>query len=139
MLARETMRAAMHDTVAAMQIAKMEAASRNRDCRLVVNTSSAVLRVWDTRATSTTLDDTLLYEHRLPDTVGFARPDGGGIVTLPEVAPSSYETSFTSQGMALGTGDVYLTGGERYARVSVHAAGGVVASIWTDGIWRTGS
>jgi Tfp pilus assembly protein FimT len=139
LLARETMRSAMHDTLAALQIAKMEAAARNRDCRLVVNTTSGALRVWDTRSTSTTTDDTLLHEQRLPDAVGFARPDGGSVVTLPEVAPSSYETSFTSQGMALGTGDVFLVGGDRYGRISVHAAGGVVAAVWSDGVWRTGS
>ena len=53
-MARETMRSAVHDTGSFLQLAKMEAVSRNRPCRFAVDTAAGTLAVWDMVGTPST-------------------------------------------------------------------------------------
>ncbi|MCP3978315.1 MAG: prepilin-type N-terminal cleavage/methylation domain-containing protein [bacterium] len=141
LMARETVRAAAHDAHAALQLTKIEASSRNRPCRFVVDTAAGALEVWDSRGTGTTSDDLQLHRALLPASVAFARPDTGGAVTLSQIGSSdSYQSIVGPDGVvSAGTGQLHLLGGGKYSRVSVHAAGGVELSHWNGAQWYDGS
>lgn len=140
-LAREGMRSAVYDVQTFMQLARIEAVSRNHACRFVINTDNGRVRVFDTNGTNPTGDDVMLYERTLPSSVSFARPDAGAPVTLSQIGASDeYQTVFTSDGIvALGPGEVVLLGGQRYGRVSVFGAGGIQVERWNGSTWHVGS
>lgn len=141
MIARETMRSAVHDTSSFLQLAKMEAASRNRSCRFTVSTSTGTLEVWDMSGTVSPVDDTRLHLGRIPNAVAFQRPDLGSAVTLaPLGLAGTYAVVFTPAGIvSAGTGDVFYHGGGAFGRVSVHSAGGVELAYWNGSRWNVGS
>jgi prepilin-type N-terminal cleavage/methylation domain-containing protein len=139
-IARESMRGAVGNVNSYLQLAKIEAVSRNHPCRFVVDTSAGTVEVWDTMGTGTLSDDTNLYLATLPSAVAFERPTSGAAVTLFQLGGSSrYHTVFTSDGIAaVGTGQVFLHGGDGYGTIRVHAAGGVDVAYWNGSAWRTG-
>jgi Tfp pilus assembly protein FimT len=137
-LARERARSAVYDVQSYLQLTRIEAVSRNRECRFVLDTSTRTMQVFDGNGTSATKsDDILLYEATLPDRVRFARPDTGAPVTLTQIGSSSvYETVFTSDGIvSSGTGEVAMFGGDEYNRVMVFGAGGVSVDRWSGSGW----
>ncbi len=140
-VAREGLRSAVYDVQTYMQLARIEAISRNRDCRFVVDTSTNRIGVLDTAGTlGVPGDDILLYEADLPDAVSFARPDTGSAVTLDLVSGSTYQTRFGSDGIVnLGTGVVHLFGGSKYEKVEVFGAGGIRIQRWNGTQWVVGS
>jgi len=139
-LAREKSRSAVYDVQSYLQLARIEAVSRNRNCRFVLDTSTRVVQVFDgngTDASTNTSDDTLLYEASLPSKVQFVRPDSGTPVTLSPIGSSGqYQTEFTSDGIVtLGTGEVAVFAGNEYNRVLVYGAGGVTVDRWSGSGW----
>jgi hypothetical protein len=140
-IAREKMRSAIYDVQTYMQLARIEAVSRNQDCRMVVDTGSHKLWVLDSAGTSTLVDDIPLYERELPESVSFARPGGGAAVTLAQIGGGdSYQTVFKSDGTVdAGVGDVVIFGGEQYGRISVFGAGSTQVEKWNNGSWHVGS
>ncbi len=139
-IAREGLRSAVYDVQTYMQLARIEAISRNRDCRFVIDTATNRISVLDTAGTTAIGDDILLYEADLPDTVSFARPDTGSAVTLNNVSGSVYQTLFGNDGIvSLGTGEVVLFGGSQYKRVQVFGAGGIRIQKWNGTAWAIGS
>jgi Tfp pilus assembly protein FimT len=140
---KESMRSAVYDVQTYIQLAKIEAVSRNRECRFVVDTSTGVLRVFDgagTDAATDTSDDLLLYETTLPDNVSFTDPQAGAAVTLEDIGSGSFQLEFTSDGIVnAGAGAVMLQGGQSYGRISVFAAGGVEVERWTGSAWYAGA
>jgi Tfp pilus assembly protein FimT len=140
-IAKESMRSAVYDVQTYLQLARIEAVSRNRDCRFVVNTSNRTLQILDGNGTSTTSDDTELYLRSLPDSVTFARPDAGAAVTLAQIGGgSSYEVVFTADGtVSAGTGEAVLFGGQLYGRIRVFGAGGTQVEHWDGTGWVLGS
>jgi len=136
-MAREKSRSAVYDVQSYLQLTRIEAVSRNRECRFVLDTSTRIVQVFDGNGTSSTTDDTLLYETTLPAQVQFARPDSGSAVSLSQIGSSSqYETVFTSDGIvAQGTGEVAVFGGDEYNRVLVFGAGGVSVDRWSGSGW----
>jgi Tfp pilus assembly protein FimT len=139
-IARENMRSAIYDVQTFIQLARVEAVSRNHECRFVVDSSAQTLQVLDTNGTGTTSDDTELYRRALPSSVDLARPDSGAPVTLTAVDTNLFETTFTPDGtVSNGTGQIYLYGGERYGRISVFGAGGTRVERWNAGSWEIGS
>ena len=140
-IAREKMRGAVYDVQLYMQLARVEAVSRNTDCRMVVDTASGTLQVLDSIGTAGIYDDILLYQRSLPDSVEFNRPDIGSAVTLAQIGGSdSYQAIFTSNGtVTSGIGEVVIHGGEQYGKVSVYGAGGTQVEKWNNGAWHVGS
>ncbi len=139
-VAREGLRSAVYDVQTYMQLARIEAIGRNRDCRFVVNTATKRISVLDTVGTPAVGDDILLYESDLPDTVSFARPDAGSAVTLDNVSGSIYHTLFGNDGIvSTGTGEVVLFGGLQYEKVQVFGAGGIRIQKWNGTTWAIGS
>lgn len=139
-MARESMRSAANTMVSFMQLTKMEAASRNRDCRFVVDTVNATLEIWDSMGTAPDTDDVRLHVESLPSSVNFQRPDPGAVVTLDEiVAAQVYQAVFGSDGIvALGAGAVFIHGGEDFGSVQLHAAGGTEIEYWNGSGWVEG-
>ncbi len=139
-IAREGLRSAMYDMQTYMQLARIEAISRNRDCRFVIDTATNRIGVLDTAGTPSLGDDILLYESDLPDTVSFARPDTGSAVTINHISGTVYQTLFGNDGIvSLGTGEVVLFGGSTYERVQVFGAGGIRIQKWNGTKWAIGS
>ena len=139
-IAREGLRSAMYDMQTYMQLARIEAISRNRDCRFVIDTASNRIGVLDTAGTASLGDDILLYESDLPDTVSFARPDTGSAVTINHISGTIYQTLFGNDGIvSLGTGEVVLFGGSQYEKVQVFGAGGIRIQKWNGTAWAIGS
>lgn len=139
-IARETAKSAAYDVQTHVQLARIEAVSRNRACAAEINTSTRRVSVWDTQGTMSTADDEMLYDVSLPDSVSFARPGGGAAVSLGAITADRFAVVFRSDGtVALGAGDVVLFGGERYERISVFWAGGIQVNHWDGSAWRAGS
>jgi len=140
-LQKEAMRSATFDVQTHMQLARIEAVSRNRPCRFVVDTGQAKMEVYDGNGTPlTTVDDILLHDADLPSNVTFTDPLSGSAVTLESLGSGVYQTVFASDGVVTsGSGAVKLHGGESYSQVSVFAAGGVQVAKWSGSAWYAGS
>ncbi|MDX1388459.1 MAG: GspH/FimT family pseudopilin [Acidobacteriota bacterium] len=140
-IARERMRSAIYDVQTFVQIARVEAVSRDQDCRFVIDTDARDLWVMDSVGTSTRTDDVVLHSRKLPDWIEIDRPDAGAAVTMQQIGTTdSYEVVFTSDGIASsGAGEVCLFGGERYGRLTVFGAGGVLVERWDGSSWNEGS
>jgi len=140
---KEAMRSAVYDVQTYIQLAKIEAVGRNRECRFVVDTSTRTLQVFDgagTDAATDTTDDILLYDTTIPEVVSFTNPQMGAAVTLDDLGSGAYQIEFTSDGIVnTGTGVVMLHGGESYGRISVYAAGGVEVERWNGAAWYSGA
>ena len=138
--AREAARSSAHEVETYLQLARIEAVSRNQACRFVLDQSGRNIRVLDTMGTSVTTDDEVLYERDLPNTVAFANPEGGSAVTLFDLGSQVYHAIFAGDGtVQTGAGTVNLFGGERYTRVTVFDAGGMRTTHWNGSGWETGS
>ncbi len=138
-MVKESVRSAVFDVNGIMQLARVEAVSRNQPTRFVIDTAAAEAQVWDSRGTTSTSDDLLLHRRRLPTHVIFARPDVGSAVTLDVIAAARYQAVFTPDGMlSSGGGDIYLHGGEAFGKVTVYAAGGIEIFHWKGTEWASG-
>jgi Tfp pilus assembly protein FimT len=138
-IARESMRSAVYDVQTAVQTAKIEAVSRNRQARFVIDTGTRIAQVFDTMGTGSTSDDVLLHDTQLTTSVSFARPDAGGAVTLASIGGNAYQTVFDSDGtISSGTGVVCLFGGDRFGRIELFAAGGMNTERWNGSAWESG-
>lgn len=138
-LARESMRSAAYEVQRAIQTARIQAVSRNHECRFAINTTSRLLRVVDTMGTAAIGDDQILDEVRLPETISFARPDVGLPVTMAPLGGSWFGARFNSEGTVLqGWGEIVMFGGDRFGRISLFAAGGVQADRWSGSSWLRG-
>jgi prepilin-type N-terminal cleavage/methylation domain-containing protein len=139
-LARETLRSSTYDVQTYLQLARVEAVSRNRACRLLIDVATKELRVLDSRGTASASDDETLYRTTLPVAVGFAHPAMAQAVTLAALGPSSYQAVFEADGVvSAGSGAIVLFGGDEFRRVSVHGAGGIEIERWTGSGWAAGS
>lgn len=135
------MRSAVYDVQTHIQIARIEAISRNRPCRFVVDTGTRVVQVFDSMGTSgSTADDELLFSETLPSAVSFARPDSGAAVTLPTIGGNAHQAIFSSDGtVSSGSGDLNLFGGDQYRQISLFLAGGLMVRQWDGSYWVAGS
>ena len=135
-IGRSSMRGATNEMVSFLQLARMEAVSRNRECRFVVNTASRALEIWDSMGTMSTADDVRIHAASVPTAVNFGRPDVGAAVTLDPIGTGSFQTVIASDGtVSAGVGSVFLAGAQSYGCVDVHAAGGVAMLYWNGSTW----
>jgi prepilin-type N-terminal cleavage/methylation domain-containing protein len=139
-MAKQTMRSAVQDVRSLMQLAKIEAVSRNQDCRFVVDMAAGTLEVWDMAGNTDPTDDVLLHDRVIAETVSFERPDIGNVVTLQAVDTSIFQTVFQSDGsVSAGVGGVFFHSAGSFGRVDVQAAGGTATSYWNGSAWQLGS
>ena len=138
-MVKESVRSAAFDVNGMLQLAKVEAVSRNRPSRFVVDTVAGELQVWDGLGSDTISDDVLLHDRTIPTHVLFARPDTGSAVTLDAVDAVSYQAVFRSDGMLdSGPGVVCLNSGNSFGSVSVYGAGGTEIFRWNGTGWASG-
>jgi Tfp pilus assembly protein FimT len=138
LVARERLQAATHELQSTLNISRMEAISRNRPARFVLDAGSRSLETWDTMGTSTTADDELIRRVSIPGSVSLARPDKSEAVTLTDDGNNKFEVTFATDGSVAGTGgDVGLAGGGKYTMISLHGTGSSRAAKWADGQWVT--
>lgn len=136
-IARATVRSAVYDIQSFVQLTRIEAIKRNHACRLVIDAVNGELRVWDTMGTPNINDDEQLHVLHFPGTVAFAEPGGGSPVSLEPLGSGLFQTRFESNGSVIaGVGSVSLAGGDRFQRISVLGAGGVLVEHWTGSSWE---
>jgi Tfp pilus assembly protein FimT len=126
-MARENLRSSIQDVRNLLQLTRMEAVGRNRECRFEIDTTSGRLRSLDTMGTDDRSDDVPLYDSRLPSSLVLARPNLNAPVTMAAIGGTkSFEVVFRSDGsVESGAGDLWLHGGQGYGSVAVHGAGGI--------------
>ena len=139
-LGREEMRGAVYTIQEYLQLARVQAVSRNRDCRFLIDSGSRQVFVVDLNDPSTGSDDISLYSATLSSRVTFARPDTGSAVTLAAVSGSLYQATFASDGsVSAGAGLIAVQGGDGNYRINLYGAGGVRVERWTGSSWVAGS
>lgn len=133
-MARESTKGAIYTVQTYLQLARIEAVTRNRDCYFEIETNLRRLQVIDTSGS------VVLYETTMPDNISFAHPTGGSPVSLAAVGGALYRCTFSSDGtVGGGQGAVILFGGEIYERASVYLAGGIEVENWNGSGWEPGS
>lgn len=141
-ISRETMRSTAFDVQTYLQLARIEAVSRNRDVRFVIDIDNKQLEVWDGMGTVSIVDDEVLYLTNIASSIEFINPGVGAAVTMAQIGGGNeYQCIFSSDG-TVGTGSggaVIVYGGEEYGRVSVFDAGGIQVEKWNNGAWHVGS
>ncbi|MEK7283837.1 MAG: GspH/FimT family pseudopilin [Acidobacteriota bacterium] len=139
-LGREEMRGAVYTVQEYLQLARVQAVARNRDCRFLIDTSSLQVSVVDLNDPATSTDDLSLYSVTLSSRVTFGRPDPGSAVTLAAVSGSLYQATFAADGsVTAGAGLIALQGGDGSYRVNLYGAGGVRVERWDGSAWVAGS
>ncbi|MGH9749426.1 MAG: GspH/FimT family pseudopilin [Candidatus Polarisedimenticolia bacterium] len=139
-LGKEEMRSSLYRVQTFLQIARIQAISRNRDCLFRIDGGNGHVQVLDLNDPGNSFDDLLLSETVLPAAVSFARPDGVSPITLDDAGGGLYTATFASDGsVPEGAGEVGLRGGERFGRVILHGAGGVRTERWDGAAWLPGS
>jgi len=133
-LARESTRGAAFDVQTFIQLARIEAVTRNHGVKLELESDLKRLQVIDDSTSE------VLYEADLPESISFADPSAGTPITLASVSGTLYRLTFSSDGtVSAGQGVVTLFGGDVYQRVSVFLAGGVQVDHWSGSGWEAGS
>ncbi len=139
-LGREEMRGAVYTVQEYLQLARVQAVSRNRDCRFLIDSSSRQVSVTDLNDPADATDDLSLHSATLSSRVTFARPDPGPAVTLASVSGSLYQATFSSDGsVTAGAGLIALQGGDASYRINLYGAGGVRVERWDGSSWVAGS
>ena len=140
LLVRERLRSSAYSIYAQLKNARMEAMSRNRSCRFLIDTGSRTVQVVDLNDPGTSSDDEVFTTVTLPSAIAFVQPDGSPSVTLNPVSSGVYETVFSSTGVVTsGSGELVLNMQDQYRRVSVFVAGGLRISTWTGLGWEEGA
>jgi Tfp pilus assembly protein FimT len=119
----ETVRGAAQRVHTQFQLARVEAVSRDRPCRLAVAPDDGIVRVMDSLGTAAPGDDRVLHEAALPRTVSFAATAG-----------ESDDLEFRSDGSA-DAGCVELSDGVERQRVSVDPAAHLRIERWDGSRW----
>ena len=139
-LGREEMRGAVYTIQEYLQLARVQAVSRNRDCRFLIDSASRQVSVVDLNDPATSSDDILLYSATLSSRVTFARPDTGAAVTLASVSGNLSQATFASDGsVSAGAGLIAVQGGDGNYRINIYGAGGLRVERWNGSAWVAGS
>jgi Tfp pilus assembly protein FimT len=139
---RSRARGAVHEIQSLTQLARMEAVSRSRECRVLLSPDLRKVMVTDGWGTVSADDDIVLHQATLPPSVSFTRPDAGAAINWNSLggSPPWFGLRFAADGTVVeGESDIFLKGAEHYGRLSVFVSGGTRISTWRDGAWRTGS
>ena len=138
-LGKEDMRSSIYTVRTYLQMARMQAVSRNHLCQFRVDSSTKGLSVYDINDPSTTTDDILLWQTTLPTRVSFARPDSGTPITLPVSSGSIYQATFGGDGVVTSSvGSISILGGTRYHRIDLFSGGGSKIWNWDGATWVAG-
>ena len=135
---RQAALSAVYDVQSHLQLARVQAITRNRDCQFVIDESTGRIQLFDLSDPLDPGDDIELADLALPSTVSFSRPGGGPAVTLSPLTGTKYEATFVPEGsVSSSVGEIVLEGGEGYHRVTLYRAGGVRIERWNGSSWQT--
>ena len=135
-IGREAARSAVYSIQTQLQLARMQAVSRNRVCKFTVDTATRRVQVVDLNDVSTSADDVVLSDVTVSSKISFARPDGSTPVTLYSPGGTLYQATFTSDGaVSQGAGVVSVRGGDGYDQLTLFGAGGVRLERWNGSAW----
>jgi len=119
----ETVRGAAQRVHTQFQLARVEAVSRDRPCRVAVAPDDRIVRVMDTLGTPAPGDDRILHETVLPGTVSLATTKGG-----------NGDLEFRSDGSSDG-GGIELFDGVARQRVSADPSAHLRIERWDGSRW----
>ncbi|HEU4402962.1 MAG TPA: GspH/FimT family pseudopilin [Candidatus Polarisedimenticolia bacterium] len=139
-IGREEMRGAVYQVQTHLQLARIQAVTRNRSCRFVIDGASGRVQVFDLVDPASATDDIQLADLTLPSTVAFSRPDSGSAITLTAGSGTQYLATFAADGsVSDAAGEIVLKGGDRYDKVTLYGAGGIRVEHWDGSAWTVGS
>lgn len=132
----EEARSSVYQTQMLLQLARIEAITRNRACRFEIDDAARRVRVVDLNDRSDAGDDLRLADALLSSRVDFATPSGGAAITLPLLSGATYQATFSPDGaVSSGSGSICLRGKGQYERISLFAAGGTRIERWSGTAW----
>jgi len=82
-LSTGSLEGSVHDLHVAIQIARVEAVSRNRDCRIEIDSNQHSVQIYDSLGTAGTADDRLLHQLDFPAGIQLTHPDAS-VTFTPE-------------------------------------------------------
>lgn len=139
-LSREEMRGAVYTVQEHLQLARIQAVTRNRACQFRLNASTGLVQVIDLNDPANGTDDTEITHVTLSRSISFSDPGGGSAITLQLISGTLYQATFEADGsVSAGAGVINLLGGDRYDRVSVLGAGGTKTENWNGSVWQWGA
>jgi Tfp pilus assembly protein FimT len=74
-LSTGSLESSVHDLHVAVQLARIEAVSRNRECRIEIDSNHHSVKIYDSLGTTGTADDQLLHQLDLPSSIQLTHPD----------------------------------------------------------------
>ena len=135
-LARERVRGAVYDMQSMARLAHLEAAKRNRECRLLLDAATHRVLVVDGMGTGATSDDVVLHSTTLPSAVTFESPDGAPAITLEALGGSWFGATFAQNGtVETGAGSVVVRSQGRHGRLTLFAGGASGVAVWNGAGW----
>ena len=136
---RQAARSAIYHVQSYLQLARVQAVTRNQACMFVVDEDTGTIQVFDLMDPGDGTDDVELSNLDLSSTVGFDRPDLGSPITLALLSGSKYQATFEANGtVSAGTGgEIVLEAGEGYHRITLFGAGAVRVDRWDGTGWQT--
>ncbi len=135
-IGREAARSAVYSIQTQLQLARMQAVSRNRVCQFTIDTATRQVQVVDLNDLSTSADDVVLSNVTVSARISFARPDGTTPVTLASVSGTRYQATFTQDGaVSQGAGVISVAGGDGFEQLTLYGAGGIRLERWNGSAW----
>jgi prepilin-type N-terminal cleavage/methylation domain-containing protein len=137
---RERARSATFQIQTQLQLARIQAVSRNRATLFLLDVATPRVQIVDLNDPLTGIDDILLYDLVLSKRLAFTHPQGTDPVTLEPVYGPYFQATFAANGTVFeGAGAIVLHGGDRYDRLTLHGAGGTRVDHWDGAAWVPGA
>lgn len=137
---RERQRSVAYEIFVHLNVARVEAVTRNRRCRFILDSSTQSLQVLDLHDPANTTDDVEISAIDLGEALQLGTPDGGNAVTFNALGPKRFEVTFNDDGTVVtGVGAARLNTGDTFRRVSVFAGGAISVDRWNGTAWTQGS
>jgi hypothetical protein len=116
-----SLESSVHDLHVAVQLARIEAASRNRECRIELNSHDHSVRIYDGQGTARTADDQLLHQLSLPSGFQLTHSNLGASPIL--------QFTFSPDGGVDRTTLIGLDDTSRHGRILIHPSGTISINL----------
>jgi Tfp pilus assembly protein FimT len=120
-----------------LQLARIEAITRNRACRFGIDGTARRILVYDLNDPSDATDDLPIADATLSSHVSFGSPTGGAAITLTHVSGDTYQATFSPDGsVSSGSGSISMRGRDHFERIALYGAGGTRVERWNGSAWE---
>ena len=120
-LPSSSLESSVHELHVAVQLARIEAVSRNRECRVELNARDHSVRIYDSQGTTRTADDQLLHHLSLPSSIRLTHSNAGTSHTL--------QLSFKADGAADKTTLIGIDDSFRHGGILIHRSGNISINL----------